>query len=212
MKLIFLGPPGAGKGTLAALVCKEYGIPHISTGDLFRDAISRETRLGLEVKDIVEKGGLVPDRITVDIVRERLAQTDAQMGYVLDGFPRTIQQAVALEQFESIDAVVRLVIKDEIVIRRLSGREICKSCGAIYNINDSPSKVEGVCNNCGGGLYTRPDDSPESIENRLKVYKNQTEPLVQFYISRNLLFNIDSSISPDYSLAQINNIFDRPEL
>jgi adenylate kinase len=212
MKLIFLGPPGAGKGTLAALVGKEYGIPHISTGDLFREAISHETKLGMEVKAVVEKGGLVPDEVTIDIILNRLAQPDARTGYILDGFPRTIQQAVVFERLESIDAVVRFEIKDEIVIGRLLGREVCRSCGAIYNINDRPPKVKGVCNECEGALYTRGDDSRESIENRLKVYKHETEPLVQYYSAKNLLFNIDSSISPDYSLAQINNIFGRPEM
>ncbi len=210
MKLVFLGPPGAGKGTLAAIVAKEYGIPHISTGDVFRDAIRRSTELGLRVKGIVEGGGLVPDGIVVDMVRERLAQPDARAGYILDGFPRTISQALAFEQHESIDGVVRFQIRDETVVQRLSGREICEKCGAIYNTDDRPPRIEGVCDRCGGALSRRPDDSPESIENRLKVYRKETEPLIQFYKTRDLLLTIDSSISPDYSLAQIKNILGRP--
>ncbi len=180
MKLIFLGPPGAGKGTLAGLVSKEYSIPQISTGDIFRDAIKRETELGKKVKEIVGRGDLVPDELTVSLVRERLAQPDAQKGYILDGFPRTIPQAEALGTFQKLDAVVDFAIDDALVIERLSGREICKNCGAIYHVKNMPSKVKGVCDKCGGPTYTRPDDSLESITNRLEVYRKQTEPLIAF--------------------------------
>jgi adenylate kinase len=203
MKLIFLGPPGAGKGTLAGTVSKEYGIPQISTGDIFRDAIKRETELGKKVKEIVGRGDLVPDELTVSLVKERLTQADAQKGYILDGFPRTIPQAEALEKFQKLDAVVNFSISDEQVVKRLSGREICKSCGAIYHVTNMPSKVKGVCDKCGGPVYVRPDDSLESITNRLDVYRKQTEPLIGFYRGRRLLKDIDSSKSPEDTLAQI---------
>jgi len=203
MKLIFLGPPGAGKGTLAGLVSSEYAIPQISTGDIFRDAIKRETELGRKVKEIVGRGDLVPDELTVSLVRERLAQPDAQKGYILDGFPRTIPQAEALEKFQKLDAVVNFAIDDELVVQRLSGREICKSCGAIYHVKNMPAKVKGVCDKCGGPLYTRPDDSLESITNRLDVYRKQTEPLIMFYEKKAVLKNIDSSKSPEDTQIQI---------
>jgi len=151
----------------------------------------------------VGRGDLVPDELTVSLVRERLAEPDAAKGYILDGFPRTIPQAAALEQFQSLDAVVNFTIGDDVVVKRLSGREICKTCGAIYHVTNMPAKVKGVCDACGGPLYTRPDDSIESITNRLEVYKRQTEPLVEFYAARNLLKNIDSSKSPEDTLIQI---------
>jgi len=203
MNLIFLGPPGAGKGTLAGLVSKEYAIPQISTGDIFRDANKRETELGMKVKEIVGRGDLVPDELTVNLVRERLAQADAQRGYILDGFPRTIGQAEALEKFQKLDAVVNFAIDDQLVVQRLSGREICKSCGAIYHVKNMPAKVKGICDKCGGPLYTRPDDSLQSITNRLDVYRKQTEPLIMFYDKRALLKNIDSSKSPEDTRIQI---------
>ncbi len=203
MKLIFLGPPGAGKGTLAGHVSAEYSIPQISTGDIFRDAIKRETELGKKVKEIVGRGDLVPDDLTVSLVRERLAQPDARKGYILDGFPRTIPQAEALEGFQKLDAVVNFAIDDALVIERLSGREICKNCGAIYHVKNMPSKVKGVCDRCGGPVVTRPDDSRESIMNRLEVYRKQTEPLISFYRKKSLLKDIDSSKSPEDTLKQI---------
>jgi len=203
MKLIFLGPPGAGKGTLDGLVSKEYGIPQISTGDIFRDAIKRETELGKKVKEIVGRGDLVPDELTVSLVRERLALPDAQGGYILDGFPRTIPQAEALDGFQAMDAVVNFTIRDDAVIERLSGRLVCKNCGAIYHVKNMPPKVPGVCDVCGGPLYTRPDDTRESITNRLEVYKKQTEPLIAYYRKKKLLRDIDSSKSPEDTMEQI---------
>ncbi len=203
MKLIFLGPPGAGKGTLATLVSKEHGIPQISTGDMFREAIKKETELGKKVKAILASGELVPDEVTVDLVKERLTQADAKKGYILDGFPRTIPQAEALEEFQKLDAVVNFAIDDELVVQRLTGREVCKNCGAIYHVTNMPSRVKGVCDKCGGPLYTRPDDSRESITNRLSVYRKQTEPLIAFYRSRKLLKDIDSSKSPEDTHRQI---------
>jgi adenylate kinase len=206
MNLIFLGPPGAGKGTLAGLVSKDHAIPQISTGDIFRDAIKRETELGKKVKEIVGRGDLVPDELTVSLVKERLAQADAKKGYILDGFPRTIPQAEALEKFQKVDAVINFAIDDDLVIQRLTGREICKQCGAIYHVKNMPSKVKGVCDRCGGPVYTRPDDSLESITNRLDVYRKQTEPLIQFYRTKKLLRDIDSSKSPEDTHVQIEKV------
>jgi len=203
MKLIFLGPPGAGKGTLAGLVAKDLAVPQISTGDIFRDAIKRETDLGKQVKAIVGRGDLVPDELTVSLVRERLAAPDAVKGFILDGFPRTIPQAEALERFQKLDAVVNFVIGDDVVITRLTGREVCRSCGAIYHVRNMPSKVKGVCDRCGGPTYTRDDDKLESITNRLDVYKRQTEPLVAFYRQRGLLRDVDSSTTPEATMRGV---------
>lgn len=203
MKLIFLGPPGAGKGTLAGLVAKDLGIPQISTGDIFRDAIKRETNLGVQVKAIVGRGDLVPDELTVSLVRERLAAPDAAKGFILDGFPRTIPQAEALERTQKLDAVVNFVIGDDVVITRLTGREVCRSCGAIYHVRNMPSKVKGVCDRCGGPTYTRDDDKLESITNRLEVYKRQTEPLIAFYRQRGLLRDVDSSTTPEATMKGV---------
>jgi len=205
MKLIFLGPPGAGKGTLATVVSKEHGIPQVSTGDMFREAIKKETELGKKVKAILASGALVPDEVTVDLVRERLGQADARTGFILDGFPRTIPQAEALEKFQKLDAVVNFAIDDALVIKRLTGREVCRNCGAIYHVTNMPSKVKGVCDKCGGPTYVRPDDTLESITNRLDVYRKQTEPLIEFYRSRKLLKDVDSSKSPEDTHVQIQD-------
>jgi adenylate kinase len=206
MNLIFLGAPGAGKGTLAALLSKEHGVPQISTGDLFRAAVKQGSQLGKRVQGIMEKGELVPDSLTVELVRERLAKPDAQGGYILDGFPRTVAQADALAEFQKIDAVIDFSISDELVIRRLSGRRVCRSCAAIYHIDNMPPQKEGICDACGGELYIRDDDKIESIKNRLRVYKEQTEPLIAYYREKGLLREIDSSRSPEDSLSQIKSI------
>jgi adenylate kinase len=203
MKLIFLGPPGAGKGTLAGLVGKALGVPQVSTGDIFRDAIKRETELGLKVKAIVSRGDLVPDQLTVDLVKDRLSKPDAGKGYILDGFPRTIPQAEALEKFQTLDAVINFRIADAEVIRRLSGRRVCKSCGAIYHVDNMPPKKEGICDKCGGPLYIRDDDSIQSITNRLEVYKKQTEPLISFYKAKGLLRDVTSNSTPEDTFAQV---------
>ena len=206
MNLIFLGAPGAGKGTLATLLSKDYGIPQISTGDLFRAAVKEGSELGKQVQGIMQKGELVPDSLTVELVRERLSKPDAAGGYILDGFPRTVTQADALAEFQKINAVINFSISDDLVIRRLSGRRVCRSCGAIYHIENMPPKVEGTCDACGGELYIRDDDKIESIKNRLRVYKEQTEPLIAYYRDKELLQEIDSSRSPEDSLSQIKKI------
>ncbi len=206
MNLIFLGAPGAGKGTLATQFGKEYEIPQISTGDIFRSAVKEGSGLGRKVQGIMEKGELVPDALTVELVKERLTLQDVQNGYILDGFPRTIAQADALAAFQKIDMVINFKISDDVVIRRLSGRRVCRSCGAIYHVENMPPKVEGKCDKCGGELYTRDDDTIESIKNRLRVYKEQTEPLIAYYSGKGLLRDIDSSTSPEQSLAQIKSL------
>lgn len=203
MKLIFLGPPGAGKGTIAGLAAKELAVPQISTGDIFRDAIKRETDLGKRVKAIVGRGDLVPDDLTVSLVRERLAEPDAAKGFILDGFPRTIPQAEALEGFQKLDAAINFEIPDEVVMLRLTGREVCRSCGAIYHVRNMPTRVKGVCDRCGGPTYTRDDDRPESIRNRLEVYRRQTEPLIAFYRQRGLLRDVDSSTTPEETMRGV---------
>ena len=208
MNLIFLGAPGAGKGTLANMLSREYNIPQISTGDLFRAAVKEGSELGKQVRGIMEKGELVPDSLTIELVRERLAKPDAGDGYILDGFPRTIAQADALAGFQKTDGVIDFSISDELVIRRLSGRRVCRSCGAIYHVDNLPPKEEGKCDRCGGELYIRDDDKIDSIKNRLRVYKEQTEPLIAYYRDKGLLREIDSSQSPQNSLEQIKKILE----
>ncbi len=197
MNLIFTGPPGAGKGTIASRISKNLGIPHISTGDLFRTAIKQKTELGLRVESILASGELVPDQLTCSIVEERLQDKDARKGYILDGFPRTIEQAEALEKITTIRAVLHFVVSDELIIKRLSGRRICKNCGAGYHIDFMPPAKPGICDVCGGELYTRPDDTIESITNRLEVYKKQTSPLTEYYRKRGLIIELDGDPDAD---------------
>lgn len=206
MNLIFLGPPGAGKGTAASKVAAEFEIPHISTGDLFRAAIKNETELGLQVKAITEKGDLVPDELTVEIVKERLQADDTKNGYILDGFPRTIPQADALAGFSSVTRVLNFQLDDEEVVERLSGRRVCRSCGTGYHVRFMPPKKEGVCDVCGGELYTRKDDTVESIKNRLTVYAKQTAPLIEYYAGRDLLTNIDAKPAAERVLESVKGI------
>lgn len=195
MKLIFLGPPGAGKGTIATGVCEDLNIPHISTGDLFRKAIKNKTTLGRKVQTIIEAGDLVPDSLTVALVKERLQEDDVKNGYLLDGFPRTISQADSLAGFSKIDGVINFIISDEQVVSRLSGRRLCKNCGAGYHIETVKPSKEGICDKCGGELIIRPDDAPEAIKNRLKVYYDQTEPLIDYYRKKTLLHDVDASVT-----------------
>ncbi|HOX30948.1 MAG TPA: adenylate kinase [Spirochaetales bacterium] len=190
MKLIFLGPPGAGKGTIADLAAPALGLPHISTGDLFRAAVKDETPLGLKVKGILASGGLVPDELTIALVEERLAAPDARSGWILDGFPRTIPQAEALERLAPADKAVNFEVADEVVIGRLSTRRVCRACGKIYNVRNMRPKQEGVCDACGGEVYTRDDDKESSIKTRLENYRKQTAPLIDWYGSRGKLLTI----------------------
>ena len=194
---IFLGPPGAGKGSLAVKVAEDYKIPHISTGDIFRANIKAQTPLGVKVKAIIDSGALVSDELTFELVKDRIAQDDCKNGYILDGFPRTIPQAEMLESLVSDIKVVNFEIQDEIVIRRLSTRRTCKACGANFNVLTLPPKVEGVCDKCNGELYQRDDDKQESIMNRMDVYREQTEPLINFYKEKGKITDLDASIETD---------------
>jgi len=206
MNLVFLGPPGAGKGTIASQAKKHYEIPHISTGDLFRNHIKNETELGKQVKAILAGGDLVPDSITIAMVKERLAEDDAKKGFILDGFPRTIVQAEALKNMTSLDAVVNFELGREQIIKRLSGRRMCKSSGRIYHLVYDPPKKEGVDDVTGEPLIQRDDDKPEAITHRLDVYLKQTEPLIAYYKKAGLLVDIDASLSPDTVMAQMVSV------
>ena len=188
MKLILLGAPGAGKGTQAEILCKKLGIPTISTGNILRAAIKEGTPTGLKAKSYIDAGKLVPDEVIIGIVHERLAQDDCKSGYILDGVPRTIAQAEALEKAGiKFDAVVSIEIGEEEILRRMNGRRVCEACGSSYNVVSIPPRVEGICDNCGGKLIQRKDDTPETVRERLKVYHTETEPLVDFYAARGLL-------------------------
>jgi adenylate kinase len=192
MKLIFLGPPGAGKGTLAAKAVDILKVPHISTGAIFRSAIAAKSPLGLKVKAIIDAGKLVDDDTTIALVKERLAEEDARSGYILDGFPRTIAQAEALAGFSTVDKVVNFDIPDSGVLERLSGRRVCRVCGHnFHTLFDAPKK-DGVCDHCGGEVYTRDDDRPEAVQKRLEVYRAQTAPLIDHYRSKGLLLDVDA--------------------
>ncbi len=206
MNLIFLGPPGAGKGTMAFRGKEHYAIPHISTGDLFRAAIKNQTELGRKVKSILDAGDLVPDELTTSIVEERLSQGDTAGGYILDGFPRTLPQAESLKKFASIDKVVNFTVTEDEVVRRLSGRRVCRSCGESYHVEFIPPKTEGVCDKCGGELYTRDDDQISAIKNRLSVYAASTEPLINFYRNEGILVDVDSSQHPDMVFEDLKEI------
>ena len=188
MKLILLGAPGAGKGTQAEILSKKLGIPTISTGNILREAIKNQTETGLKAKAFMDNGQLVPDDVIIGIVRERLSQPDCAKGYILDGMPRTIPQAAALEESGvHFDAVVSIEILDEVIESRMTGRRVCGSCGASYHITANPPKVEGVCDVCGGALTIRKDDNPETVKNRLKVFHAETEPLKDFYAKLGIL-------------------------
>lgn len=198
MNLIFLGPPGAGKGTQARLLQARRGIPQVSTGDILREAIARETELGRKAREYVERGDLVPDEVMVGIIVERLAKPDTQEGFILDGFPRTVAQAQALEELlaslgRRITAVIYFDLPEEKIVQRLSGRLICARCGAIYHVDHHPPRKPETCDLCGGPLYRRSDDLPEVVRKRLQVYREETEPLVAFYRKRELLHVLDAS-------------------
>ena len=193
MNVVFFGPPGAGKGTVASMVSEKTELPHVSTGDLFREAIRNETDLGRRVKTTIEAGDLVPDRLTIATLRERLKRSDANQGVLLDGFPRTVPQADALSEMIAIDKVLNLQSDEELIIRRLSGRRVCKACGHIHHIDFRPPRKANVCDRCGSELYQRRDDMVEAIKKRLGVYAKQTEPLITYYRDAGLLVDIDGN-------------------
>ena len=199
MKIIMLGAPGAGKGTQAKMIAEKYGIPHVSTGDIFRANIKNGTELGMEAKKYMDQGMLVPDELTVKILLDRVAQEDCANGYVLDGFPRTIPQAEVLDKAltelnDAIDYAINVDVPDENIVKRMSGRRACLACGATYHIEHIPPKQEGVCDKCGQELVLRDDDKPETVLNRLKVYHDQTQPLIDFYTAKGVLKTVDGTV------------------
>lgn len=199
MKIIMLGAPGAGKGTQAKMLAAKYGIPHISTGDIFRANIKNGTELGAKAKEYMDKGLLVPDELVVDLVIDRFKEPDCEKGYVLDGFPRTIPQAEALDKAltaigEGVDYAINVEVPDENIIRRMGGRRACVGCGATYHVIYSPTKVEGKCDTCDGDLIIRDDDKPETVKNRLSVYHEQTQPLIDYYTNKGIIAEVDGTI------------------
>ncbi|MHC4663932.1 MAG: adenylate kinase [Planctomycetota bacterium] len=208
MKLVFLGPPGAGKGTQAMRYCAEKKIPHISTGDLFREAVRSETGVGKEARKYMDAGKLVPDEIVIQMVMERLDQPDAKKGFVLDGFPRTVAQAETLdgvlkELGTDIDGAVTFEVADQAVVERLSGRRSCKDCGALHHVKFSPPKKEGICDSCGAELFQRSDDYAETIMVRLKEYHSKTAPLEDYYEKTGRLLRADAASDPDTIAARV---------
>ncbi|MBB3909017.1 adenylate kinase [Anoxybacteroides rupiense] len=208
MNLVLMGLPGAGKGTQAEKIVEKYEIPHISTGDMFRAAIKERTALGLQAKEYMDRGDLVPDEVTIGIVRERLSKDDCQRGFLLDGFPRTVAQAEALESMlmelgRSIDSVINIQVDKEILMERLTGRRICKDCGATYHLVFNPPAQSGVCDKCGGELYQRADDNAETVANRLEVNMKQAQPLLDFYQSKGYLHNINGQQEIEQVFADI---------
>lgn len=208
MNILFMGPPGAGKGTQAEVIVDTFGIPHISTGDAFRLAIKQGTPVGLKAKEFIDQGLLVPDDVTVGIVRERLQQTDCEKGFLLDGFPRTLSQAESLQQLlhdqgRELDHVINLKVDRDKLLARLTGRRICKSCGSTYHVIFNPPKQEGVCDKCGGELYQRSDDTADKVGTRLDEYINKTAPLLQFYEEKGLLREVDGEQEIDTVSEQV---------
>jgi adenylate kinase len=214
MRIVLLGPPGSGKGTQASALQERRGIPHIASGDLLRTHVADDTELGRRAKPFMDRGDLVPDDLILDMMAARLAQPDAQNGYALDGFPRTVAQAHALDQRlqqlgQRLDAVIYLQVPQPELLRRLSGRRICPTCNAIYHLDTMPPKQDGICDACGSALIQRQDERPDVVRNRLLVYAEQTEPLLDHYRSEGLLHGVDGIIGVDRVLTEIDNIVER---
>lgn len=206
MKIVLLGPPGAGKGTQAKSISNRYSIPHISTGDIFRKNISENTPLGIEAKSYMDNGQLVPDEVTINMVKDRLQQDDCKNGYLLDGFPRTVHQAEALDNFltereESIDTALLIEVPKEFILERMTGRRVCPSCGASYHIKFNPPTNDGKCDLCGSDVIQRKDDTEETVKERLDVYENQTQPLIDFYKNKKQLSVVNGT-------QAINEVFE----
>lgn len=214
MKIIMLGAPGAGKGTQAKKIASKYGIPHISTGDIFRANIKNGTELGTKAKVFMDQGLLVPDELVVDLIMDRFQEADCQNGYVLDGFPRTIPQAKALDDAlaknnDAMEYAIDVDVPDENIINRMSGRRACVGCGGTYHLVTIPPKTEGICDTCGGELILREDDKPETVQNRLKVYHDQTQPLIDYYQGKGILKTVDGTKSPEAVLEDIIGIIEK---
>lgn len=213
MRIIMLGAPGAGKGTQAKMIADQYGIPHISTGDIFRSNIKNGTELGKKAKTYMDQGQLVPDELTCDLVVDRIAKDDAKNGYVLDGFPRTIPQAEALKaalakRGEKIDFAIDIEVPDENIVTRMSGRRACTSCGATYHVQYNPPKKEGICDVCGKELVLRDDDKPETVRKRLEVYHSQTQPLIDYYKKDGVLAEVDGTQEISTIFSQIQKLLE----
>ena len=213
MKIIMLGAPGAGKGTYAKQITQKYGIPAISTGDIFRENIKNGTELGKKAKGYMDAGNLVPDELVCDLVVDRLQQEDCKNGYILDGFPRTIPQAEALtealkKQNDGIDFALEINMADEAIVERMAGRRVCEKCGATYHVVNIPPKKEGVCDECGGNIILRDDDAPETVKKRLEVYHEQTAPLIEYYKNLGLLSVIDGSKGLEQCVADISAVLE----
>lgn len=211
MRLVMLGAPGAGKGTQAKKIADKYGIPHISTGDIFRANIKNGTELGKKAKEYMDKGALVPDELVVDLVADRVKQADCEKGYVLDGFPRTIPQAESLDKVlvsmgQKIDYAINVEVPDENIVSRMSGRRACVGCGATYHIAHAPSKKEGICDRCGETLILRDDDKAETVKTRLSVYHEQTQPLIDYYAGQGCLKDVDGTVDMEDVFAGICRI------
>ena len=202
MNIILLGAPGAGKGTQASKISDAYALPHISTGDIFRENIKNQTEIGLLAKSYIDKGQLVPDEVTCKIVEQRIEKDDCKNGYMLDGFPRTLAQAEALDKITKIDLVINIQVDFSLVMDRLCGRRVCKDCGESYHV----SRLNGAtsCSRCGGELYQRKDDNPETVKNRLSVYSAQTAPLIAYYTEKGVLFNVVSDSTPEATYAKVS--------
>ena len=214
MKIVMLGAPGAGKGTQAKMISEKYNVPHISTGDIFRANINENTPLGQMAKEYMDKGLLVPDELVVDLVVDRLAQDDAKNGYVLDGFPRTIPQAEALTEAldkigEKLDYAIDVEVPDDNIINRMSGRRACVACGGTYHIKFNPTKKEGICDACGGELILRDVDKPETVKQRLTVYHDQTQPLIDYYTKEGILKEVDGTLDLQAVFAEIVKILEK---
>ena len=213
LNILLLGAPGAGKGTQAQMIKEKYHIPHISTGDMFREAIRNKTPIGLLADSYISKGNLVPDDVTIALVKERLSQDDCANGYLLDGFPRTIVQAEALAQLSNeinrpIDLVINIDVDESLLIDRISGRRMCKGCGASYHIKNLPPKVEGVCDVCGGELYIRKDDNVDALKVRLENYHDQTQPLIDFYANCGLIATVQGDTGLENVFEAISDIIE----
>jgi len=214
MQIVLFGPPGAGKGTQAKFISEEYNIPHISTGDILRENVREGTPLGKKAKTFMDKGELVPDTILIDLIKDRLVKPDTRKGFLLDGFPRTLKQAEALDVIlddinKNLDMVVNVEVGAAQLVKRLSGRLTCRNCGASYNIKSNPPKVAGVCDACGGELYQRADDTEAAIKNRIEVYTKQTQPLIEYYKKKGILKDIDGEREIDEVRSDIRKALER---
>jgi len=208
LNIVLLGPPGAGKGTQAERIIEKYGIPQISTGDIFRANIKNGTELGKKAKEYMDRGDLVPDELVVDLVKDRLDQDDCKDGFMLDGFPRTVFQAQELDKIMEakglkINCVLNIDVAPEKLVKRIAGRRVCKQCGATYNVDSKPTKVEGICDKCGGEVYQRADDTEETVKNRIKVYFDQTAPLIDYYKASGVIANVNGDQAMENVFSEI---------